>query len=62
MSDIAAIARPPAAYLAEPGLPIHEPAELRVVALLYGADHVDFLFLVRETRLTKGRDSADWNA
>ena len=33
---------------------IHEPARLRIVALLSGAKEADFLFLQRETGLTKG--------
>jgi DNA-binding transcriptional ArsR family regulator len=33
---------------------IHEPARLRIVALLSGAREADFLFLQRETGLTKG--------
>jgi DNA-binding transcriptional ArsR family regulator len=37
---------------------IHEPARLRIVALLSGAEQVDFLFLTRETGLTKGNLSS----
>jgi DNA-binding transcriptional ArsR family regulator len=37
---------------------IHEPARLKIVALLYGAQEVDFLFLLRETELTKGNLSS----
>jgi DNA-binding transcriptional ArsR family regulator len=37
---------------------IHEPARLRIMALLSGADQVDFLFLMRETGLTKGNLSS----
>jgi len=33
---------------------IHEPARLTIVALLSGAKEADFLFLLRETGLTKG--------
>ncbi len=33
---------------------IHEPARLAVMALLYSADEADFLFLLRESGLTKG--------
>jgi DNA-binding transcriptional ArsR family regulator len=33
---------------------IHEPARLMIVALLSGAKEADFLFLLRETQLTKG--------
>ncbi len=37
---------------------IHEPARLRIVALLFGAKETDFLFLQRETGLTKGNLSS----
>jgi len=37
---------------------IHEPARLRIVALLSGAKEADFLFLQRETGLTKGNLSS----
>jgi DNA-binding transcriptional ArsR family regulator len=37
---------------------IHEPARLMIVALLSGLDRADYLFLVRETGLTKGNLSA----
>jgi DNA-binding transcriptional ArsR family regulator len=37
---------------------IHEPARLTIVALLSGAKEVDFLFLLRETGLTKGNLSS----
>ncbi len=33
---------------------IHEPARLAVMALLYSAEEADFLFLLRESGLTKG--------
>ncbi len=33
---------------------IHEPARLVIVALLFGLDAADFLFLERETGLTRG--------
>lgn len=33
---------------------IHEPARLLIVAVLYTADRADFLYLLRETELTKG--------
>jgi DNA-binding MarR family transcriptional regulator len=33
---------------------IHEPARLALMALLYSADEADFLFLLRESGLTKG--------
>lgn len=37
---------------------IHEPARLRIMALLSGAEQVDFLFLMRDTGLTKGNLSS----
>jgi len=37
---------------------IHEPARLIIVAILYAAESVDFLYLLRETGLTKGNLSA----
>jgi DNA-binding transcriptional ArsR family regulator len=37
---------------------IHEPARLLIVALLSGAKEADFLFLQRETNLTKGNLSS----
>lgn len=37
---------------------IHEPARLSIVALLYAAAEADFLFLQRETALTKGNLSS----
>ncbi len=37
---------------------IHEPARLMIVAILYAADQADFLYLLRETGLTKGNLSA----
>jgi DNA-binding MarR family transcriptional regulator len=33
---------------------IHEPARLLIIAILYAADQVDFLYLLRETGLTRG--------
>ncbi len=33
---------------------IHEPARLMLVALLSSVDSADFLFLLKESRLTKG--------
>jgi DNA-binding MarR family transcriptional regulator len=33
---------------------IHSPSRLMIVALLSAADSVDFLYLLRETGLTKG--------
>ncbi len=33
---------------------IHEPARLMLVALLSSAESADFLFLLRESKLTKG--------
>jgi DNA-binding transcriptional ArsR family regulator len=37
---------------------IHEPARLTIVALLAGAKEADFLFLQRESGLTKGNLSS----
>lgn len=37
---------------------IHEPARLILVAILYAVESADFLFLLRETGLTKGNLSA----
>ena len=37
---------------------IHEPARLTIVALLSGAKEADFLFLQRESGLTKGNLSS----
>ncbi len=37
---------------------IHEPARLLIVALLNGVKEADFLWLLRETELTKGNLSS----
>lgn len=37
---------------------IHEPARLIIVAILYSVESADFLYLLRETGLTKGNLSA----
>ena len=37
---------------------IHEPARLSIVAMLYAVAEADFLFLQRETALTKGNLSS----
>ena|SRR3972149_6222726 len=37
---------------------IHEPARLMIVAILYAVESADFLYLLRETGLTKGNLSA----
>jgi DNA-binding transcriptional ArsR family regulator len=37
---------------------IHEPARLLIVALLAGVKKADFLWLLRESRLTKGNLSS----
>jgi DNA-binding transcriptional ArsR family regulator len=37
---------------------IHEPARLTIVAILSVAERADFLYLLRETKLTKGNLSA----
>lgn len=37
---------------------IHEPARLMIMALLFPADEADFLFLLRQSGLTKGNLSS----
>jgi DNA-binding MarR family transcriptional regulator len=37
---------------------IHEPARLLIVALLHGVKEADFLYLLRESELTKGNLSS----
>lgn len=37
---------------------IHEPARLIIVAILYAVEGADFLYLLRETGLTKGNLSS----
>ena len=37
---------------------VHEPARLTIMALLSGAKEADFIFLMRETGLTKGNLSS----
>ncbi len=37
---------------------IHEPARLMIVAMLYVVQSADFLFLLRQTGLTKGNLSS----
>jgi len=37
---------------------IHEPARLMIVALLHGVREADFLYLLRESELTKGNLSS----
>ncbi len=37
---------------------IHEPARLLIVALLHGVKEADFLYLLRESGLTKGNLSS----
>ena len=37
---------------------LHEPARLMIAGLLFPVESADFLFLVRETRLTKGNLSS----
>ena len=44
--------------LAEVDRLIHEPARLMIVAILSGVESADFLYLLRETGLTKGNLSA----
>ena len=37
---------------------IHEPARLVIMSILYVTDGADFLYLLRETKLTKGNLSS----
>ena len=37
---------------------VHEPARLTIMALLSGAEEADFVFLMRETGLTRGNLSS----
>jgi DNA-binding transcriptional ArsR family regulator len=37
---------------------IHEPSRLVIVAILYFVETADFLYLLRETRMTKGNLSS----
>lgn len=37
---------------------LHEPSRLVIVAILYAVESADFLYLLRETGLTKGNLSA----
>ena len=37
---------------------IHEPARLMIIAILYAVESADFLYLKRETELTKGNLSS----
>lgn len=37
---------------------IHEPARLSIMALLYGVEEADFLYLLKTTGLSKGNLSA----
>jgi len=37
---------------------IHEPARLMIVAILYAVESADFIYLQRETELTKGNLSS----
>ena len=37
---------------------IHEPSRLMIVAILYCVESADFLYLLRETRMTKGNLSS----
>lgn len=53
-NDLRSIAR----RLAEVDRIIHEPARLMIVAILSAVDSADFLYLQRETGLTKGNLSA----
>lgn len=42
----------------EPDGVIHQPSRLTIVTTLYALEEADFLYLLRETRLTKGNLSA----
>ena len=44
--------------IAEVDRVIHEPARLMLVTMLYAMDSADFLYLLRETSLTKGNLSS----
>jgi DNA-binding MarR family transcriptional regulator len=48
----------PARGLAEVDRLIHEPARLMITAILYAVESADFLYLQRETGLTKGNLSS----
>jgi len=48
----------PAATLAEVDRLIHEPARLAILTILYTLESADFLFLLRETGLSKGNLSS----
>ena len=37
---------------------IHEPARLMILTFLYGVERADFIFLTRQTNLTKGNLSS----
>jgi DNA-binding MarR family transcriptional regulator len=37
---------------------IHEPSRLVIVAMLYSVESADFLYLLRETQMTKGNLSS----
>ena len=37
---------------------VHEPARLVILAILYAANSADFLYLLRETELTRGNLSS----
>jgi DNA-binding MarR family transcriptional regulator len=43
-----------AALTADPDRVIHEPARLKIMAILYVAREADFTYLLRETELTRG--------
>ena len=48
----------PAAALADVDRLIHEPARLAITTILYTLESADFLFLLRETGLSKGNLSS----
>lgn len=37
---------------------VHEPARLLILSFLHGLEHADFLFLLRQTGLTRGNVSS----
>ena len=39
---------------------VHEPSRLMILAILNAVESADFLYLLRETQLTKGNLSSTW--
>jgi DNA-binding MarR family transcriptional regulator len=54
MSDGASAGNPLARQAQELNRLIHEPARLLIMALLFAVEEADFLYLLRESGLTKG--------